>query len=523
MNNTIEYILKLRDQFSQALKGANDQLKDVEKQAEKTQSSFNGIGSVLGRIGGAVAVGALAKKIFDLGVNAEQTRTSFEVMLGSVEHADYLIGQLKDFAARTPFDSDLMQKSAKTLLQFGIAADDIMPTISQLGDVSGGNAQNFEGLALAFGQVKSAGRLMGQEVLQMINAGFNPLQEISRTTGKSMAQLKKDMENGKISFEMVAKAMETATSKGGKFFGMMDKQSQTVGGRVSTLIDNLTELGRKIAAAVLPTIGKLVEILIKLVDWVDKNSAMIKGLAVAFGVYWVSNLLLAETATLGFAGALRILNTAMLTLQANPFIAILAGVVGGFVALKSAYDDMISANKEMHATAFELQQAEQGALKWLREKTAELQKQKGLTESMAIDQAIKAGKSKLIQDLITTKGQFERAMFTGDTENQIKYGKLYEQTLAQQKLLSSSGLLGRVKQTIAGQKAGQMGDGSTALDSKIGSVVGTAPKVFNININKLVEQLKVETTTLKESAIEVEQQLTKVLINALNNAQIAID
>ena len=517
MNNTIEYILKLRDQFSQALKGANDQLKDVEKQAEKTQSAFGSIGKAIGGIAVGAAITSIGKNVVDTLSEFEKFGAVLKNTLGSESAANMAMKQIVDFASKTPFQVDELTGSFVKLANRGFVPT--MKEMENLGDLASSLGKPFDQLVEA--------------LLDAQTGEFERLKEFGIKASKAGDKITFMFKGQKTVVKNTESAIKDYVLSLGKMNGVqgaMGAISKTTGGQISNLQDKLTQLwlqiGQKLKPAIssaIDTFSKLIDVLSNLIDWISKNSAIIKGLAVAFGVYWVSNLLLAEGATLGFAGALRVLNGALLTLQANPFIAVLAGVVGGFVALKSAYDDMVQSAKDMHATAQELADAEQGALKWLREKTAELQKQKGLTESIAIDQAIKAGKSKLIQDVINTKAQFERALFTGDTENQIKYGKLYEQTLAQQKLLSSSGLLGRVKQTITEQKAGQMGDGSTALDSKIGSVVGTAPKVFNININKLVEQLKVETTTLKESAIEVEQQLTKVLINALNNAQTAID
>src|SRR5690606_5732956 len=142
---------------------------------------------------------------------------------------------LRRFAEVTPFEFTDLQDAAKTLLNFGIEGDKVLPLLQMLGDASGGNAQRFQQMALAFAQMSASGRLMGQDLLQMINAGFNPLLVISQQTGLSIGDLKKKMEQGQISVEMVTEAFRIATSEGGLFFGMMDKQSQTLTGRWSTL------------------------------------------------------------------------------------------------------------------------------------------------------------------------------------------------------------------------------------------------------------------------------------------------
>lgn len=190
----------------------------------------------------------LARKAVDffskpvtIAMDMEQAQVSFEVLLGSAEAADKMISQFKEDAAKTPYEFTDLQDAGKVLLNFGITADKVRPTLMMLGDIAGGNSQKFQQLALVMGQVSSAGKLQGQDLLQLINAGFNPLQEISRTTGKSMADLRKEMEDGKISYAMVEGAFRSATSEGGRFYKMMEKQSLTLGGLMSTLSDNINQ------------------------------------------------------------------------------------------------------------------------------------------------------------------------------------------------------------------------------------------------------------------------------------------
>src|SRR5690606_21925173 len=133
----------------------------------------------------------------------------------------------RDFAATTPFSFPDLQSAARTMLAFGVASDQVLPSLRMLGDVAGGDAEKLRLLSLAFGQIASAGRLTGQDLLQLINAGFNPLQEISEATGMSMSDLRDEMAKGNITFEMVVAAFQRATGEGGRFHGMMERMSQT--------------------------------------------------------------------------------------------------------------------------------------------------------------------------------------------------------------------------------------------------------------------------------------------------------
>ena len=204
----------------------------------------------------------------------EMQQAAFETMLGSAKDAQRLLTDLKDMAARTPFQLSDLADASKTLLSFGVAAEDILPTIQQLGDVAQGNGQRFQALSLAFAQVQATGRLMGQDLLQMINAGFNPLQQIAEDTGVSMAELKAQMEKGAISADMVATAFANATGEGGRFAGGMERASETLTGKWSTLMDTLAEAGRSFADVLMPTIKNLIDTLTR---WAEKFTALDEG------------------------------------------------------------------------------------------------------------------------------------------------------------------------------------------------------------------------------------------------------
>lgn len=184
----------------------------------------------------AVIAGATAGVKYN--AQMEQYATSFEVMLGSSEKALAKIAELKDFAAKTPFEMTDLADATKVMLGFGIAEDKASDMLKVLGDISQGDSTKLSSLTLAFSQMSSTGRLMGQDLLQMINAGFNPLNEISKKTGETMAEVKARMEKGAISAEEVTEAFKSATAEGGLFYGSMDKQSKTFNGQMSTLKDN---------------------------------------------------------------------------------------------------------------------------------------------------------------------------------------------------------------------------------------------------------------------------------------------
>lgn len=207
------------------------------------------IATVGGLAGVSVSV-ATAFKAVGLASAAEEAEVQFGVMLKTAERGKQMVEDLQKFAAQTPMSLTDLQNATKQLLQFGLSGDEILPTLKMIGDVTGGNAQRFQQMAYVFGQMSSTGRLMGGDLMQMINAGFNPLQVISKQTGKSVAMLKEEMERGRISLKMVQDAFRAASEEGGDFAGLMEKQSHTLGGLFSTMQDDIDGALRKIGASI---------------------------------------------------------------------------------------------------------------------------------------------------------------------------------------------------------------------------------------------------------------------------------
>jgi len=261
---------KIVDEFIALLswKVDDEALQQLGKQAESAGQKLESIGGKLQ--GAGLALSAIfTAPIVGLGVasikaagEVEQLQTSFEVLLGSVEAAGKMKEDIQNMAAVTPFETTDLANNAKTLLSFGESSETVLETMRRLGDVSLGNKDRFNRLSLAFGQVEAKGRLMGGEVLQMVENGFNPLQEISQKTGKSMKTLTDEMEEGKISVQMVRDAFTSATSEGGRFYKGMEKQSGTLFGIFSTLKDYISQAFAAIGESVLPELKSVVEIAI---------------------------------------------------------------------------------------------------------------------------------------------------------------------------------------------------------------------------------------------------------------------
>lgn len=286
MANIVEYIYRLRDEMSaklqrvqattvrldqatrqaqRSINSASLAMRDVAKssgiadgQLQKLVSSAKSFITVMGAIQGG-------KAFISLGMEMETTRAKFEVLLGSAERANKMVAEIAKFANETPYGSEELQKSAETMLSFGIAGERVMPTLKMLGDIAMGDKQKLQSLTLAFSQATSAGKLMGQDRLQMINAGFNPLTEISKMTGKSMDVLQDEMSKGMISAQMLEDALRSATSEGGQFNGMMAKMSETTGGKLAVLLGDLRAKLAAMAESMLPAVNSVLDVGIRIV------------------------------------------------------------------------------------------------------------------------------------------------------------------------------------------------------------------------------------------------------------------
>ncbi len=194
----------------------------------------------IGSVTAALGAGAVAGMKYNASIETYQT--SFEVMTGSAEKAAEVIDRLKKVGAETPFELPDLADTTQLLMNYGLTADEAMDKMMMLGDISQGSAEKMSRIATAYGQMSSAGKVQLEDVKQMIEAGFNPLQEISETTGESMSSLYDRISKGTISVDEITASMQRATAEGGKYYQSMEKQSQTFSGLISTLKDNAQQL-----------------------------------------------------------------------------------------------------------------------------------------------------------------------------------------------------------------------------------------------------------------------------------------
>lgn len=250
--NILQFLIDIRSKDNGVLSQVTrlqDRLDSADRSANRLSSTIGGkLRTAIMSLPGAefftnpiVALTAGIGVVSKLGMDADRTAVSFEVMLGSQQKAADMLNQMNRYAADSPYSRLGVQEAAQTMLGFGVEQQKVIPSLKMLGDIAMGNSERFKGLALAFSQVAAAGKLQGQDLLQLISNGYNPLNDISRLTGKSMSELKDEMSKGNISFDLMAQAMQAATSQGGKFYGMVDRIAQTPFGRFGQLGDQFKD------------------------------------------------------------------------------------------------------------------------------------------------------------------------------------------------------------------------------------------------------------------------------------------
>ena len=223
----------------------------------------------------------------------EDVTTQFKVMLGDLEAAKYLYQEINQYAAVSPFETAGLADNVRQMMSFGQTAKQAFEDTKMLGDVALGDQNKLNRLALVYSQTFSAKKLTGGDLLQYVNAGFNPLEYLSKKTGKSMADLRKEMEKGLITSDMVRQSFVDATSQGGKFYKGAEEGSKTWNGMLSTARDNLRMLGAELGDRMLPFLKEVLKEFSNL--WVNIRGSWM-ALADFFGIMFENGPSAAEWA-----------------------------------------------------------------------------------------------------------------------------------------------------------------------------------------------------------------------------------
>ena len=272
-------ILLENQQFRTQIAECRREIRDLRSGARSSSISIDGLrGSLIGMASKVAAPLAIAAAIKDIATNSIEARgkiealeVSFSTLLRSTEKANQLVSQLKDYGNVTPYDTEGLSKAAQTMLSFGISYEKVMPTLRQLGDVAMGSQDKLSRLTLAFSQMSAAGRVTKEDLNQMVDAGFNPLQVISQQTGESIGTLFDKVSKGQVSVQQIANAFADATKEGGQFHNMALNMSDTVEGKMSTMQDAIDGAYQAIGKFIEPVVKSGIDLLTKSIEATTKE------------------------------------------------------------------------------------------------------------------------------------------------------------------------------------------------------------------------------------------------------------
>ena len=292
-------LLDIKEKCIQDIKALQN-VKDEMNALTKTEAKVNidtsnistangGISSLIGKFSsakaavggflGAFAASALVdfgKEAIDAQSKVEQLEISFRTLLGSQEKASALIAEIKSYGTVTPYDTEGLAQAARLMLSYGMSSSKIMPTLQMLGDIAMGDKDKLQSLTLAFSQMSASGRVCKEDLNQMVDAGFNPLQIISEKTGKSIGELTDEVSKGAISVQDIEQAFIDATSEGGKFHNMVNNMSDSIAGKTAQMTDNWENFKASIGGLLKPAYLGAIQTTTSAIDALTKTIERLK-------------------------------------------------------------------------------------------------------------------------------------------------------------------------------------------------------------------------------------------------------
>ena len=322
----------------------------VQSETQKMDSSFRTLGAgIAGYFSGQALLG-FTQKLINVRGEFQKTEIAFTTMLGSAEKSKVLMGQMIDLAAKTPFGLEDVTDGAKRLLAFQVPAEQVVDTLTRIGNVAAGLGVPMGQLIHVYGQVKAQGKLMTNDLYQFMNAGIPMTAELAKVMGVAENQVKDLISAGKVGFPEVQKVIANLTNEGGMFFNLMEAQSSSLSGQIANLEDNFTQMLNNIGQANEGILNEGIAELAWMVENYEKVIEAIKVLVAMYGAYRTALIVtsVAQKVAIANEGSLTVAQgartlatmaankaTALLnaTMFANPYAVATALIVGLTYAL----------------------------------------------------------------------------------------------------------------------------------------------------------------------------------------------
>jgi tape measure domain-containing protein len=526
-SNSVKHIRQLRTELEQLKRLESKHMGRPDQGGGFMSGLIGSVRSLLPALGLAGAM-ALGGSSLNAGLQAQATQTSFEVMAGK-EGGTKLNKDLTKYAQDSIYGKEVYQ-NAQTMLGFGLAAETVMPSMKMLGDVAMGNSEKLGSLTLAFSQVKAAGKLTGQDLLQFINTGFNPLQQIAQDTGISLGKLKEKMSDGLISFDMVEQAFKNATGEGGRFYDMTNKIAQTDFGKWQAFQGQLDGLAMQVGGILAPAFGSLItNVLVPLtttlsevIVWLQQNaewiqfSATVAG-AAAIGYYgYMFAINAVSIATRVWTAVQWALNAAM---TANPIGLIIAAIAALIAAVVYAWNKFDKFRGAVMAS-WEVIKGFAVMLKdYVIDKfKALLSLAGGLGGAIAkmfsgdFTGAWESAKDAIKEYNAMSDAAKQRAktQLVATAKNAVG-AYVAETTKKDEKSTVEAAATPTAANMSAAYKGLTKGEG----DETAKGVTSGGPRVINIKIDKMVEKIELHTTNLTEGLDDIEKRVEETFLRVL--------
>jgi tape measure domain-containing protein len=323
--DSAEVLIKFKgdtENVEQAQKQVSDGFKDLQKKGEV---AFLGLTAAADAFAGSIVKGGIKYN-----AEIETYLTRLETLTGSSENAQKVLNQIKQDALKTPFDVKSLTQAESLLLSTGLSADQSRGDILALGDAiaaSGGGNEELQRMAVNLQQIKNVGKASALDIKQFAYAGV----DIYGLLADSMGISREEASKMTITYDMLSKALQKASQKGGKYYGAMDKQSKTYAGSISNLKEAVDVFKGEIAKGLFNALKKIIPQLSKFFNWLTKNKDII--LAIAIPLLTFINIIAGFLIISKIVGMFQAL---WLVLAANPIVAIVAAIaalVAGFIYL----------------------------------------------------------------------------------------------------------------------------------------------------------------------------------------------
>jgi hypothetical protein len=471
--NNLQYTLSLKDLFSKKMSGAIASTGKLDSKMSGLNSKMKGIGTTIAAAFSVGAVVSFGKAVLDSLVNYEYFSASLRTLMHQdVSAAKALEGQLVSLAKNTPFSLVEIQDATKQLLAYGFAGGEVVGNIKMLGDVASGLKIPFHDIAYLYGTLKTQGRAFAKDIYQFTGRGIPIVKELAKQFGVADSQVMGLVSDGKVGFPQIEKAFQSMTKEGGMFFNMMDTQTKTVGGQLSALGDNYEQLKVNIGKSQTGIIAS--------------TTTMLNTLTGAFSSFFAQANQMEENFTRFGAQQLGYFEKQYMILKSM--------ITGSY---KNGLDgDILTYDKTLQSVLANSQESVSNAKNNIVQLFRQIAEEAGKFKSGEISQ----------------KEYNRRKASLAGTIEQVKG------------VISLAGKKGEVSPL----EAATGGTGMDALATKTPTttqgagteISGNKPSNMYINITKLVETLNVNTTNLKESASKIREEVSKALLETVNDVNI---